>query len=263
MEKPQRGVICAGCPHRAAYVVVREAMGRGRGRVVCGDAGCRAVGPVHPAASTRPGGQEALLPRYNQEVPAGSMGKPGSERCAHFALDVDLMAEQGNRLSEERLSAEGASAVLCVMASGARFHASPGVDGLVERLRALGYGDVAAIDPFDTQGAAEAMRALLESGGAHALVFASPCAQLMRRCLPAPAAVDRLTCVGCMRCVQITGCPALSFAPPAAAIDPDRCCGCDLCADYCRTRAISSPRTGQALEMCRRARFAAARAERT
>ena len=64
MHKPQTGIACPGCPHRAAFVVVKDAVGRGRGRVFCGDAGCAAVGPLHPAATTCPGGEAALLPRY-------------------------------------------------------------------------------------------------------------------------------------------------------------------------------------------------------
>ncbi len=35
-----RGVSCPGCPHRAAYIACKEAMGRGRWRVISGEAGC-------------------------------------------------------------------------------------------------------------------------------------------------------------------------------------------------------------------------------
>lgn len=258
MDKPQRGVICPGCPHRAAYVVVKEAMGRGRGHVICGDAGCRAVGAVHPAASACAGGQAALLPRYNQAVPVGSAAEPGSERCAHFVLDADIMAEQTGRFSRERLATEGVAALLCVMASSARHLAESGMAELVERLSALGYEEVAVVDPFDTQGTTETARDMLTVVGARAVVFASPCAQLMGRSPLDPAAVGRLSCVGCMRCVQITGCPALRFAPPAAEIDPDACAGCDLCADFCRTHVIYSPRTGLSLGQRHRERFEAA-----
>lgn len=67
----RRGVACPGCPHRAAYVACREALGRGRARVICGDAGCAAVGSMHPAACTCVGGEEALLDRYKVPVPQG------------------------------------------------------------------------------------------------------------------------------------------------------------------------------------------------
>ena len=72
MRNAEPGISCPGCPHRAAYVVVKDAVGRGRGRVFCGNAGCRVVGVMHPAATTCPGGEQALLPRYRQAVPDGT-----------------------------------------------------------------------------------------------------------------------------------------------------------------------------------------------
>ena len=263
MRKPQRGICCAGCPHRAAYVVVKDAMGRGRGRVICGEAGCPAVGELHPAATTCPGGQERLLPRYRQDAPAGSAEAPGADICAHFALDLQMdAAEAGGPLSAGALAGEGACAILCVMASSARFLTPEALDGLGRHLGELGYGSVALADPLDTAGTGAMLSELLAEGGVHAVVFASPCAQLMRGASPelatAAAEVDRISCVGCQRCVQIVGCPALSFRPPAASIDADVCAGCDLCADYCRTHTILGPRTGMAPAQKAALRIAAA-----
>ena len=34
MRNPQRGMLCAGCPHRAAYIAIKDATRRVRGRVV-------------------------------------------------------------------------------------------------------------------------------------------------------------------------------------------------------------------------------------
>ncbi|WP_143764853.1 hypothetical protein [Collinsella vaginalis] len=259
MRRPQRGVICPGCPHRAAYVVVKDAVGRGRGRVTCGDAGCSAVGAVHPAASACAGGQDVLLPRYNQPIPTGFAEEPGALRCAHF-VNATAVGTDGGAPSAGQLAMEGSSALLCVMASDARFLTEPGVTGLAHELESLGYERTSVLDPFDTSASGEAIAALIDTGGAHAVTFSSPCAQLLRRRpgLGGPAEVDRLSCVGCQRCVQITGCPALSFAPPSAQIDPVSCTGCDLCADYCRTRVIFSPRTGESPAARQRRRFEAA-----
>ena len=117
MLKPQRGICCAGCPHRAAYVVVKDVIRRGRGHVICGEAGCPAVGHVHPAATACPGGQAELMSMYNKPVPQGTPEEPGSVVCAHFALDADVAADDGARFGAEQLAGEGACAILCVMAS--------------------------------------------------------------------------------------------------------------------------------------------------
>ena len=73
------------------------------------------------------------------------------------------------------------------------------------------------------------------------------------------ALLDRYACVGCHRCKQITGCPALVFAPPAYQIDADACTGCDLCTAYCRTHVIYSPRTRMTPEERAAERLAATR----
>lgn len=259
MIKPQREICCAGCPHRAAYVVAKDVIGRKRGRVICGDAGCRAVGEVHPAATACPGGQDALLPRYNKPVPVGTPEEPGSDICLHFALDLDVVTDEGARFGAAALAGEGACAILCVMASSAAYLAEEAVTELGRHLQGLGYTSISLADPFDSAGTEDMLAELIEEPGAHAVVFASPCAQLQRKAPLEHAEVDRISCVGCMRCVQITGCPALSFQPPAAAIDPDACAGCDLCCDFCRTHVILTPRATTPPDIRRLQRYAACR----
>lgn len=248
MRKPERGVICAGCPHRAAYVVVKEAIGRGRGRVYCGDAGCVAVGPVHPAAATVDGGEGALLPRYRQAVPQAG---DAVRTCAHFIRDTALMADEASSLA---LAAEGDAVILCVLASSKAFLSREAVEGLAGCALELGAADAHIVDPFDTLGCQELVRDLVDAGGVHAIIFSSPCAQLGHGEVE-PVEVDRYTCVGCQRCKQITGCPALEFTPPAFTVMPDVCAGCDLCCDFCRTHVIYSPRQRMTLDERRRARF--------
>ena len=115
------------------------------------------------------------------------------------------------------------------------------------------------LDPFDTERCREVLCAQLAQPGVHGAVFASPCAQLQRggRDLE-PVEVDRYMCVGCHRCYQITGCPALSFEPPAYRVDPEACAGCDLCCGFCRTQVIYSPRSRLDAATRRRIRYAAA-----
>lgn len=259
MKSPQKGICCAGCPHRAAYVVVKDAVRRGRGHVICGEAGCPTVGHMHPAATACPGGQERLLPRYDHPVPEGSADEPGSVICAHFALDADVAGDDGKTFGADVLAGEGACAILCVMASSKAYLDDDALMDLGRHLQELGYGSIAKADPLDTAGTGQMLTDLIAEGGVHAVVFASPCAQLQRKHPLAPAEVDPYLCVGCQRCVQITGCPALTFRPPAAFIDPDACAGCDLCADYCRTHVIGSERNDLSPAMRSELRYAATR----
>lgn len=259
MRRPQRGILCAGCPHRAAYIALKDASRRCRGRVICGDAGCPAVGELPPAAATCPGGAERLLPRYRVAVPDGGTSEhPAVETCIHIVPDTELAADDAvERLAG--LAAEGRTTVLAVLASSRDFLARERIEWLGGRALALGASDVAVLDPFDTERCREVLCAQLAQPGVHGAVFASPCAQLQRggRDLE-PVEVDRYMCVGCHRCYQITGCPALSFEPPAYRVDPEACAGCDLCCGFCRTQVIYSPRSRLDAATRRRIRYSAA-----
>lgn len=259
MHNAEPGISCPGCPHRAAYVVVKDAVGRGRGRVFCGNAGCRVVGAMHPAAITCPGGEQALLPRYRQAVPDGTA--PTAKICAHFIPAENLLTPSASD-AFSRLSQEGACVLLCVLASSARFLESSEIEQLKIHVDSLNPRSTAVLDPFDTLASTEFIRSLLEAPGVHALVFASPCTQLLRSNSPEPVEIDRLGCQGCHRCKQLTGCPALVFAPPAYTVDPEACTGCDLCADYCHAHVIMTPRARMTPAERRDARLYAAQERR-
>lgn len=254
-----RGVSCPGCPHRAAYIACKEALGRGRGRVICGDAGCPEVGPMHPAATACPGGEESLLDRYKVAVPAGgSPEEPACEASIHFIPDVDLAADGASETLRE-LASEGRVTILAVLASGGDFLTVESLESLAARALALGCEDAAIVDPLDSQKSADVLHGALARPGVHAVVFASPCARLQRGEYRAePVEIDQYACTSCHRCRQITGCPAIEFAPPVFRVDASACAGCDLCVEYCRTNVIYSPRSRMTPEQRSRARYAVA-----
>ena len=89
----------------------------------------------------------------------------------------------------------------------------------------------------------------IEFEGPSAIIFRSPCVQLIK---PAPALhVDVEKCTGCKACITSIGCPGVGFDPAAAGpkskdrgqafIDPSQCNGCTLCAQLCKFDAILPP----------------------
>lgn len=256
---PSRGISCPGCPHRAAYIACREALGRGRGRVICGDAGCPNVGPMHPPAATCPGGEDELLDRYKIEVPTGGTpDEPACEICIHLIPDTAL-ASDSTAETVAGLASEGRTAILSVLASGREFLTRDALESLAARALELGCEDAAIVDPFDSQKSADVLSGALARTGVHAVLFASPCAQLQHGSYEAePVEIDQYACMSCHRCRQITGCPAITFTPPVFRIDAEACAGCDLCVEYCRTNVIYSPRSRMTPAERSRARYAAA-----
>lgn len=261
------GVLCPGCPHRAAYVACKEALARGRGRVLCGNVGCRAVGNMHPAAATCPGGEDALLDRYKTSAPTGgTVNAPACDVCIHLVPDIELDDADATNGTNGKysaglasLAAEGRTTVLGILASSRAFLTRESIEQLAQRALDLGCNDAVIVDPFDSQRSAEVLESLLGRAGLHAVVFASPCAQLQRGTYQAePAEIDEYACMSCHRCQQITGCPAISFTPPVFRINAETCAGCDLCVEYCRTHVIYSPRSRMTPAERSRARYAAA-----
>ena len=64
---PEKGLLCAGCPHRGAYLAAKESVRGKRGAVVCGNVGCAAVGFMYPGAATCLGGMDRLPARYRTD----------------------------------------------------------------------------------------------------------------------------------------------------------------------------------------------------
>ena len=146
-----------------------------------------------------------------------------------------------------------------MLASSAELLTVDALEALAARALELGCDDAAIVDPFDSQKSSDVLHGALARPGVHAVVFASPCAQLQRGEFQAePAEIDQYACTSCHRCQQITGCPAIAFTPPIFHIDRDACAGCDLCVEYCRTNVIYSPRSRMTPEQRSRARYAAA-----
>ena len=254
---PEKGLLCAGCPHRGAYLAAKESVRGKRGAVVCGNVGCAAVGFMYPGAATCLGGMDRLPARYRTEVPEGA------PTCVHFVRDTDLRAawESGSAsFSAETLAREAASCVLGVLASSAAVMSQSALQELGEKLLAQGFGTVVIVDPLDQERSREMLDACLERRGASAVIFASPCVLLQDG--PdrlEPAEIDRYLCARCNRCQQVTGCPAISFAEGVFAIDPARCAGCDLCVSACQSRVIYTPRLRMTPEERSALRYEAAR----
>ena len=195
MHKVERGVSCAGCPHRAAYIACKEALGRGKNKVICGNAGCAATGYMHPAATPCTGGEDVLLPRYKQEVPSGgAVDQPAVEACIHFALDTEVAADDAPRRFAG-LAAEGAVTILAVMVSSRAFLGAEAIEGLCQHIvEDLRIDDVVAVDPLDTLACTDILRDMLARPGVHAVAFCSPCVQLQGDRAPEPVYLYHLFC---------------------------------------------------------------------
>ena len=115
-------------------------------------------------------------------------------------------------------------------------------------LRANGFKCIIRANPLDKQAAVDAAREAIEFEGPSAILFESPCIQLVKPA--APLAIDPLKCTGCKVCITEIGCPGIGFDTSAegpkskgrgqAFVDAGACNGCGLCTQVCPFDAIGA-----------------------
>ncbi|MBQ3706084.1 MAG: indolepyruvate ferredoxin oxidoreductase subunit alpha [Clostridia bacterium] len=237
-------VLCAGCPHRASFYAVKQAM-KGQRAVFCGDIGCYTLGNAMPLDMV----DTCLCMGAGITMAQGFYHTDPSQVCFAFVGDSTFFASGMtgvvNALYNE------ADLVLCILdnattaMTGHQPHPGTGrnmMGHIVEKidlaavLRGMGVRSVETVDPMDLDTAVETVRRLAGEKGVKAIIFRSPCIALSRP--TGKCAVDAEKCIGCRKCVREIGCPALVSEGNKVRIDPALCTGCGLCARLCPVGAI-------------------------
>jgi indolepyruvate ferredoxin oxidoreductase alpha subunit len=241
-------VLCAGCPHRGVFWVLKKLK-----LIVNSDIGCYALGVMPPLSTTDTigamgasigvahGMSLANLDRRNVAVIGDSTffhaGMPALanvlyNRGSVLTIIVDnhttaMTGHQGNPSTGKTLGGRE----------------SPRID-FVKLAEGMGVPVVEKADPTDLESFEAAVRRCLDAGEPAVLVADAPCVFADFERQP-PYTVDQDICNGCTLCFRI-GCPAIGpgevidvkSGRPKAVIDPLLCFGCDLCAQVCARGGI-------------------------
>ena len=238
-------VLCAGCPHRASFYAVKQAM-KGRKTVFCGDIGCYTLGNAMPLDMV----DTCLCMGAGLGI-AQSLNRLEKDRCCFaFVGDSTFFASAlPGVVNAIYNQAEFTLIVLdnsTTAMTGHQPHPGTGrtmMGEVVEKvsieniLRGIGVTAVETVDPLNHTLAVETVRRIADLPGVKAIIFRSPCVALFRT--SAQACVDPDVCIGCKKCIREIGCPALSFRNGKAEVDPAQCNGCTLCAQLCPAHAIT------------------------
>ena len=103
-------------------------------------------------------------------------------------------------------------------------------------LEGIGVKAVEILDPMDLKSSVAAVKKLADMSGVRAIIFRSPCAVIIKP--DKPFAVDKASCIGCKKCINSIGCPAITFEDGKPHIDSAVCTGCSLCSQVCPVSAI-------------------------
>ncbi len=237
-------VLCAGCPHRASFYAVKQAM-KGRKTLFCGDIGCYTLGNAAPLNMV----DTCLCMGAGLGIAQAVSHLDPETSCFAFVGDSTFFASAlpsvvngvYNQASFTLIVLDNATTAM----TGHQPHPGTGktmMGQVVDKvsieavLRGIGVSAVETVNPLNLKEAIAAVRRAEAAPGVKAVIFRSPCVALTRP--EGKVAVDTEKCIGCRRCVSEIGCPALTFADKKAGVDPAQCVGCGLCEQICPVGAL-------------------------
>ena len=237
-------VMCAGCPHRGTFYVLKKL-----GLVVSGDIGCYTLGAVAPLASV----DTTYCMGASVSAAMGMAKARGSEfnkKLVSVIGDSTFMHSGMTGLADIVYN-KGANTVIILDNSitGMTGHQDNPTTGrtirqeptkqvdLVKLCNALGVDRVTVADPFDLKNFEKVVKTEIETEEPSVIIAQRPCA-LLKSVKYSGNCVIGDNCKKCKICMKL-GCPAISERDGAVVIDKTQCNGCGLCINACPFGAIS------------------------
>ena len=237
-------VMCAGCPHRGLYYILKK-----NNLTVLGDIGCYTLGATAPLKATDTticmGASVSGLHGFNKAGAAGRTGKTvaviGDSTFMHSGITGLVNIAYNESASSVIIldnSTTGMTGHQQNPTTGFNLKGDPCTKiNLEELCRSVGIRRVRVIDPYDLDQCDKAIKEEVGCGEPSVIISRRPCALLKTVKHPGPISVDNSKCIGCKACMKI-GCPAISIVDRKAVIDQTQCVGCNVCAQLCRQNAI-------------------------
>ena len=237
-------VLCAGCPHRASFYAVKQAM-KGKKAIFCGDIGCYTLGNAKPLDMV----DTCLCMGAGITMAQGFSVVEKDTTCFAFVGDSTFFASGMTGVVNAVYNQH--DMVLVVLdnsttaMTGHQPHPGTGKTmmgdivnkvSITKILEAVGLTEIRTVDPLDLPKAVETVRELADMPGVKAVIFKSPCIALFKP--EKTCNIDSDKCINCKKCINELGCPAITVNESKVVIEPALCTGCGLCTKVCPVGAI-------------------------
>lgn len=243
MIEKRKPTLCAGCPHRAAFYVVKKAL-KNECAIYCGDIGCYTLGKMPPlymmdtclcmgASITMGLGMKKSNPQSTV------VSFIGDSTFFHSGIQglIDGIYNKGNLtvviLDNSSTAMTGGQPTPETAATMGMPYQKVKIKDILD---GLGIKQVSIISPYDFERGVENVRYITKQRGIKVIIFQAPCRKLIKvkyNCI-----VNKNICNGCQMCINELGCPAMTIVKKSLVIDPDLCMGCGLCQYVCQKKAI-------------------------
>ncbi len=236
-------VMCAGCPHRATFYVLKKL-----NLVVSGDIGCYTLGAVAPLASV----DTTICMGASVSAAHGmakARGKEFNKKLVSVIGDSTFM-HSGITGLVDIVYNKGANTVIILDNSitGMTGHQDNPTTGYTIRgeetkqvnlttlCKAIGVENVVVCDPFNLKELERVVKEETQKDEPSVIIAQRPCALLKRVKYTGHCNISE-NCKNCKACMRL-GCPAISVCNGSVKIDPTQCNGCGLCLNVCPFGAI-------------------------
>ena len=237
-------VMCAGCPHRGTFYVLKKL-----GLVVSGDIGCYTLGAVAPlqavdtticmgaSVSAAMGMAKVRGAEFNKKL----VSVIGDSTFMHSGITglVDIVYNKGNNTV----------IILDNSITGMTGHQDNPTTGytirgeetkqvnLISLCKAVGIEHVVVADPFDLKNFEKVVKEEVNREEPSVIIAQRPCALLKKVKYTGHCTITD-KCKKCKMCMKL-GCPAISDdGNGGVKIDLNQCNGCGLCVNVCPFDAI-------------------------
>ena len=237
-------VMCAGCPHRGIFYILKK-----KKCMVYGDIGCYTLGAVAPlnamdlnvCMGASCSGLHGFNKAIGEEAESNSVGVIGDSTFIHSGMtgitDISYNMSNSTVIILDN-SITGMTGHQQNPTTGKNLRGEPvGKVDLEALCRALGFNRVRVVDPYDLKAVEEAVTEELAAKEPSIIISRRPCVMIKGTVHKPPISVDESKCVGCKQCMSI-GCPAIAVKDKKAHIDPTLCIGCKVCSQMCKFEAI-------------------------
>lgn len=237
-------VMCAGCPHRGIFYILKK-----KKCMVYGDIGCYTLGAVAPLnamdLNVCMGASCSGLHGFNKAMgeagESNSVGVIGDSTFIHSGMtgitDISYNMSNSTVIILDN-SITGMTGHQQNPTTGKNLRGEPAGKVDLEALcKALGFNRVRVVDPYDLKAVEEAVTDELAVKEPSIIISRRPCVMIKGTVHKPPISVDEDKCVGCKQCMSI-GCPAIAVKDKKAHIDPTLCIGCKVCSQMCKFGAI-------------------------
>ena len=231
-------VMCAGCPHRGTFYVLKKL-----GLTVSGDIGCYTVGAVAPlesvdtticmgaSVSAALGMAKARGSEFNKKL----VSVIGDSTFIHSGITglIDIVYNKGaNTVIILDNSITGMTGHQDNPTTGYTIRKEPTkqVD-LLALCKSVGVEHVVVADPFDVKNFEKVVKEETDRDEPSVIIAQRPCA-LLKGVRYTGKCVVNDKCKKCRMCMKL-GCPAISFNGEKIVIDETQCNGCGLCFNVC------------------------------